>query len=112
MLSHLDVSDVVKTLENLPPSSDSSLDTHQAQAVYTLLRYTPMEYLPKSARIELTKKAIVFDGQLISTLKPGSAHNDLMGVLSLSREYLSRSLAHAAVFDRLVLSPLLRPKSS
>jgi hypothetical protein len=61
-----------------------------------------MEYLPKGVRVDLTKMAVVFDGQLISMLKPGTTHNDLMGVLSLSREYISRSIAHAAVFDRLV----------
>ncbi|KAF9647481.1 hypothetical protein BDM02DRAFT_3187912 [Thelephora ganbajun] len=101
--SCLGIADVIKTLGNLPPppSPDFSLDIHKVQAVYTILRYTPMEYLPKSTRIDLTKKAIIFDGQLVSTLKPGSAHGDLMGVLSLSREYTSRSLAYAAVFDRL-----------
>ena len=99
--SHLDTNDVIQTLENLPPSFDFSLDIHEVQAVYTILRYAPMEYLPKSVRIELTKKAIVFDGQLISTLKPGSLY-DLTDVLSLSREYIGRSLEHAAVFNILV----------
>ena len=111
MTSHLDVTDVVKTLENLPPSSDFSPDIRQVQAVYTLLRYTPMEYLPKSVRIELTKKAIVFDGQLVSALKSGSA-SDLASVLSLSREYMSRSIAHATVFDRQVLCHLIPSKPS
>jgi len=112
MTSHLDAADVAKTLENLPPSPDFSLDIHKVQAAYTILRYTPMEYIPKSARIGLTKKAVVFDARLISALKPGPAHNDLMGVLSLSREYISRSITHAAVFDRLVLYHLLPSESS
>lgn len=104
---HLDITDVVQTLENLPPSSDFSLDICEVQAVYIVLRYTPMEYLPKSVRIELTKKAVVFDGQLISALKPRPLHDNLMGVLSLSREYIGRSLAHATVFNRLVQYILL-----
>lgn len=98
--SHLDVTDFVKTLENLPLPFNLSLDIHQFHAVYTILRYTPMEYLPKSIRIDLTKKAVVFDGQLISTSKPGLVHDNLIDVLSLSREYIGRSLTHAAVFDR------------
>ena len=102
MTSHLSITDVVKTLETLP-SPDLSPDIHKVQAVYAFLRYTPMEYLPKSVRIDLTKKAVVFDGQLVSALKSGSAHDDLTGVLSLSREYISRSLVHATVFDRSVL---------
>lgn len=100
--SHLDISDVVQVLEDLPPPSGSSLDICEVQVVYTIIRYAPIEYIPKSVRIELTKKAVVFDGQLMSTLKPGSLHDDLMGVLSLSREYIGRSLLHAAVFNRLV----------
>jgi len=112
MTSCLDVTDVVRTLENLPPSSDFSLDIRGVQSVYTLLRYTPMEYLPKSVRIDLAKKAVVFDGQLISTLNPGSEYNDLMDTVSLFREYISRSLVYAAVFDRLVLYHLLPPTSS
>jgi len=111
MTSCLDAADVVETLENLRPSLDFSLDTHQVQAVYTILRYTPMEYLPKSARIDLTKKAVVFDARLISALKSGPAHNDLIGVLSLSREYISRSITHAVVFDRPVLYHPLPSKS-
>lgn len=108
--SILDITEIVKTLENPTPSSNSHLDIRQVQAVYTILRYTPMEYLPRSIRIDLTKKAVVFDAQLISASKPGLAHNDLMGVLSLSREYISRSIMHAAVFDRRVLvpSPLIK----
>jgi hypothetical protein len=101
-ISCLDGTSLIQTLENLPPSSHFSPDTYQVQAVYTILRYAPMEYLSKSVRIELTKKAVVFDAQLILTLRPELFHDDLMGVLSLSREYISRSLAHAAVFNRLV----------
>ena len=72
-----------------------------------------MEYLPKSVRIDLAKKAVVFDGQLMSMLNPGSAHDgDVMDTLSLSREYMSRSIAHGAVFDRLVLCHLFPSKSS
>ena len=112
MTSHLDVADVVKMLENFSPSSDFSPDIRQVQAVYTILRYTPMEYLPKGVRIDLTKKAIVLDAQLVSTLESELAHGDLMGVLSLSREYISRSIAHGAVFDRLVLWYLLLSGSS
>jgi hypothetical protein len=104
--SHLDTTDITQTLENLPPSSDFSLDIHEVQAVYTILRYAPMEYLPKNVRIELTKKAVVFDGQLISTSKPGSLHDDWMDVLFLSREFIGRSLVHAAVFNRQVLCHL------
>ena len=61
-----------------------------------------MEYLPKSVRVELTKKAVVFDGYLISMVKPGSLHHDLVCVLSLSREFIGRSLAYGVVFSRLV----------
>lgn len=93
---------MVETLENLPPSSSFPLDTRAVQTVYTILRYAPMEYLPKKVRIDLTKKAVVFDGQLISTLEVGSARDHLMGVLSLSREYISRSLEHAVAFDKMV----------
>lgn len=100
--SHLDVTDVIQTLENLPASFEFSLDLYEVQAVYTILRYTPMEYLPKSVRAELAKKAVVFDAQLTSALKPGSLRNDLMDVLSLSREYIGRSLAQSGVFNRLV----------
>jgi hypothetical protein len=110
--SYLDVTDVVKTLQHLPPLPNFSLDIYQVQAVYTVLRYTPIEYLPKNVRIDLTKKAIIFDGQLISTLKPGSIHDDIVGVLSLSREYISRSLAYSAAFDRLVQCHLLPSESS
>lgn len=100
--SHLDIADITQTLENPPPSSEISLEICGIQAVYTVLRYAPMEYLPKSVRVELTKKAVLFDGQLISVQKPGLLSNNLMDVLSLSREYIGRSLAHAAVFNRLV----------
>jgi len=111
--SYLDVTDVVRVLENPPLSSDPSLDVRQIRSVYALLRYTPMEYLPKSVRIDLAKKAAVFDGQLMPTLNPGSAHDgDLMGTLSLSREYISRSIVHGAVFDRLVLCHHFLSKSS
>ena len=113
MTSYLDVTDVVITLEKFPLSSNFSLDIRQIRTVYTLLRYTPMEYLPKSVRIDLAKKAVVFDGQLMSTLNPGSAHDDdLLDTLSLSREYISRSIVHGAVFDRLVLCHLFSSKSS
>ena len=71
-----------------------------------------MEYLPKNVRIDLAKKAVVFDRQLILTLNPGSAQNGLMDTLSLSREYTSRSLVHATVFDRLVLYHPFSSKSS
>jgi hypothetical protein len=98
--SHLDVADMVKTLETLPQSPDLSLDIHGVQGVYAILRYTPMEYLPKSVRIDLTKKAIVFDGQLMSMSKREPPEGHLTGVLSLSREYISRSLAQSVVFDR------------
>ena len=98
---------MVRTLENLPLSSDFSPDIRQIRSAYTLLRYTPMEYLPKSVRVDLAKKAVVFDGQLISTLNPGSAPDvDLMGVLSLSREYITRSIVYGAVFGRPVLCHL------
>ena len=100
--AHLDITDIVRTLENLPQPPDFSLDTHGFQAVYTILRYTPMAYLPKNVRIDLTKKAVVLDGQLMLMSKLESAPGHLTGVLSLSREYISRSLAHAVVFDRLV----------
>jgi hypothetical protein len=100
--SHLDVTDFVKELEDLSLPFNFSLDIRQFHAVYTILRYTPMEYLPKSVRIDLTKKAVVFGGQVISTLKPGPVHDDLKDVLSLSREYIGRSLVHAAVFNGLV----------
>ena len=110
--SILDVTDIVKTLEKPTPSSNFHLDIRQVQTAYTILRYTPMEYLPRSIRIDLTKKAVVFDAQLISALKPGPTHNDLMGVLSLSREYMSRSITNAAVFDRRVLCHLLSSESS
>lgn len=110
--SSLDATDVARTLGTPLFSSNLSLDMRQVQAVYTILKYTPMEYLPKSVRIDLTKKAVVFDAQSISALKIGSTDNDLMGVLSLSREYISRSITHAAVFDRLVLCHLLPPKWS
>lgn len=103
---------MVKTLENLTPSSDFSLDIAQVQAVYTFLRYTPVEYLPKSVRVELTKKAIVLDGQLVSAFDPESAHSNISGVLSLSREYMSRSIVHAKVFNRPVLCYLLPSTSS
>ena len=112
MTSHLDVSNLVRTLGNLPPSSDFCLDIRLVQSVYTLLRYSPMEYLPKSFRIDLAKKAAVLDGQLISRLNPGSAQNDLMDTLSLSREFISRSLVHATVFNKMVLCHLLSSKSS
>ena len=110
--SILDITDIVKTLENLTPSSNFHLDIRQVQAVYTVLRYTPMEYLPRSIRIDLTKKAVVFDAQLISAPKSEPTYNDLMGVVSLSREYMSRSITHAAVFDRQVLCHLLSSESS
>lgn len=110
--SNLDITDIVKTLENLLPSSNFSKDIHEIRAVYTILRYTPMEYLPKNARVDLTKKAIVIDAQLISALKPGPAHNDLMDILSLCREYTSRSITYAAVFDRPVSYHFLPSTSS
>ena len=71
-----------------------------------------MEYLPKGIRLDLTKKAVVLDGQLVSTLNLGPVCNSTMVLLSLSREYLSRSLAHAADFDRLVVCHLLPSKLS
>ena len=78
------------------------MDVRAAHAVYAILSYTPMEYLPKGIRADLTKKAVVLDRQLVSTLKPEFAHGHSMAALALSREYMSRSLAHTAVFDRLV----------
>jgi hypothetical protein len=102
MASHLDAAGVTQTLENISPSSSFAPDIRVVHAVYAILRYTPMEYLPKSIRADLTKKAVVFDGQLVSTLKPEFAHGHSMAVLALSREFMSRSLAHAVVFDRLV----------
>lgn len=110
--SILDATDIVRTLEDLTPSSNFHLDISQVRAVYTILGHTPMEYLPRSIRIDLTKKTLVFDAQLISAPKHGPAQVDLMGVLSLSREYMSRSIAHAAVFDRRVLCHLLSSKPS
>lgn len=100
--SHLDAEDIVETLKNLPPSSSFSLNASAVQTVYTILRYAPMEYLPKKARVDLTKKAVVFDGQLISTHEAEPVRDHLMGVLSLSREYISRSLEHAVAFDKMV----------
>jgi len=108
----LDTTDIVRTLEDPTPSSNFHLDISQVQAVYSILGYTPMEYLPRSIRIDLTKKALVFDAQLVSAPVHGPARDDVMGVLSLSREFMSRSIAHAAVFDRRVLCYLFSSESS
>lgn len=97
--SHLDVGDMVNALKTPFLPSSTSPDIRTGQAVYTVLGHTPMEYLPKSVRIDLTKKAVILDRQIVPTLL---ADDCSMDVLSLSREYISRSLAHAAVFDRLV----------
>lgn len=101
--SNLDVADIVKMLDSLTPSSNLSLDIRQVRVAYTILRYTPIEYLPKSVRVDLTKRAVVFDAQSITVPKSRLAHSDFMNVLSLSREYISRSIAHTPVFDRQVL---------
>ena len=101
--SYLDVADVVTTLEDITPSDNLSLDIPRIRTVYTILRYTPMEYLPRSVRIDLTKKAVVLDAWLTSVPEPRLADNDLLGALSLFREYMSRSIIHAAVFEKRVL---------
>lgn len=101
--SYPGIVDVVATLENLTPSDNFSLDIPRVRTVYTILRYTPMEYLPRSVRIDLTKKAIVLDALLISVPEPRSTDNDLMGALSLFREFMSRSIMHAAAFEKWVL---------
>lgn len=110
--SHLDIVDVVRTLEDITPSDNLSLDIPRIQTVYTILRYTPMEYIPRSVRIDLTRKAVVLDAWLTSVPESRLTNNNLLGALSLFREYMSRSIMHAAVFEKRVLChPSHPPKS-
>lgn len=78
-----------------------------AASAYSFLLYAPSEYVPRSARSELLKRAVALDGVVMLTPADDSEAGDaIIGrevLLASIRTFLLRSFVHVGAADHQVL---------
>ena len=107
------------SLDSLPPESSSSEKCHvehpnltDVVSAYKLLLFFPVEYLTKSCRADLVKRAIIADWTLSEKLEDGNENEELLVGLSVIRMFLKRTFGFLGAVEqqsvrsgRLGLSP-------
>lgn len=79
-----------------------------AASAYSFLLYAPSEYIPRSARSELLKRAVALDGAVMCTpVGEGEGNNGIRGweaLLASIRTFLLRTFVHVGAAEHQVLS--------